>query len=75
MYLLISIVLSTIIYFIIFTLVDSVVIVIISLGVFVGCLIRAIFLLTDIKNRISKIVPKTDSIQGAIDSYVEEKNN
>lgn len=71
MYLLLSIVLSTILCFILFMIGPPQIIGVIAFGIVLGCLFRGIYLLNDIGKRLSKI----DKGKDALDRYLEEKEN
>lgn len=46
---------------------------IIGFGIVVGFLFRGLYLLNDLSNRLSKIVPKSDKVKDAYDNYLKEK--
>ncbi|WP_042150166.1 hypothetical protein [Paucisalibacillus sp. EB02] len=73
MYLLISIILSTLLGFILLMMGGPIVGGIIAFGIVVGCIFRGLYLLSDIQKRISTIAPKEDKVQKAFKEYIEEK--
>jgi hypothetical protein len=73
MYLLLLIILSTIVgYFLL--LLGPLIGGIIAFGIIVGCLLRGLYLLEDIRGRISKASPKPNKVETAYNNYLEEKN-
>lgn len=73
MYLLLSIVLSTILGLVLFWF-DSFIVRIIAFGIITGCLFRGIYLLNDIHRRISAITPNKDKVQEVYQKYLKEHN-
>jgi hypothetical protein len=72
MYLLLLIVLSTIIGYFLFLL-GPLIGGIIAFGIIVGCLLRGLYLLEDIRRRMSKTSPKPNKVEMAYNNYLEEK--
>lgn len=72
MYLLLLIVLSTIIGYLLFLL-GPLIGGIIAFGIIVGCLFRGLYLLEDIRGRMSKTSPKPNKVETAYNNYLEEK--
>ncbi|TMU85217.1 hypothetical protein FGG79_15185 [Bacillus sp. BHET2] len=71
MYLLISIILSSILGFLLWM--TGPLGGIVAFGIVVGCIFRGLYLLNDIHTRISSISPKEDKAQKAYREYLEEK--
>ena len=46
---------------------------IIAFGIIVGCLLRGLYLLKDMSQRISKPAPKPDKVETAYNNYLKEK--
>lgn len=46
---------------------------VIAFAIIVGCLLRGIYLLNDLHQRISKIAPKKDKVKDAYEDYMKEK--
>ncbi|MDQ0298086.1 hypothetical protein J2S78_000494 [Salibacterium salarium] len=73
MYLLLSIVLSSMLGWILLMM-GPLVGGMIAFGIVVGCLGRGMYLLTDIHKRLSTISPHKDKVQEAYDNYLKERN-
>ncbi|MBM6617861.1 hypothetical protein [Bacillus suaedaesalsae] len=72
MYLFLSIILATVLAYILW-IVDPFVAGIVGFGIVVGCIFRGLYLLNDLHKRISKFVPKEDKAQEVYNKYLEEK--
>ncbi|MGK9185470.1 hypothetical protein KXS12_24945 [Priestia filamentosa] len=72
MYLLLLIVLSTIIGYFLFLL-GPLIGGIIAFGIIVGCLLRGLYSLEDIRRRMLKMSPKPNKVEMAYNNYLEEK--
>ncbi|AKO93067.1 hypothetical protein BEH_13860 [Priestia filamentosa] len=72
MYLLLLIILSTIVGYLLFLL-DPLIGGIIAFGIIVGCLLRGLYLLEDIRKIISKTVPTPNKAETAYNNYLKEK--
>ncbi|MDT3763558.1 hypothetical protein [Priestia filamentosa] len=73
MYLLLCIILSTIVGYLLFLL-GPLLGGIIAFGIIVGCLLRALYLLKDISQSISKTSPKPNKVETAYNNYIKEKD-
>ncbi|SMF76150.1 hypothetical protein SAMN06296056_1214 [Priestia filamentosa] len=73
LYLLLLIVLSTIVGYLLF-LFGPLIGGIIAFGIIVGCLLRGLYLLEDIRGRMSKTSPKLNKVETAYNNYLKEKN-
>ncbi len=73
MYLILSVVLSTILGFVLLMM-GPIVGGIIAFGIIIGCIFRGMYLLNDIHNRISTILPKKDKVQEAYDNHLKEQH-
>ncbi|MFP7486236.1 hypothetical protein SFC65_18920 [Priestia filamentosa] len=74
MYLLLLIILSTIVGYLLFLL-GPLIGGIIAFGIIVGCLLRVLYLLKDISQRISQTTPKLNKVETAYNNYLKEKDN
>ncbi len=45
----------------------------IAAGVIIGCLFRGIYLLNRINKKLSKLIPEPDKAQAALDNYLNER--
>ncbi|MDQ0227941.1 hypothetical protein [Metabacillus niabensis] len=72
MYLLLSILLSTVLGFVLLML-GPLYGGLIAFGIVLGCIFKGLYLLNDIHSRISKILPKGDRVQEVYKKYLEEK--
>ncbi|RSL35240.1 hypothetical protein D7Z54_01335 [Salibacterium salarium] len=73
MYLLLSIVLSSILGWVLLMM-GPLVGGFIAFGIVVGCLFRGLYLLIDIHKKLSTISPNKDKVQEAYDNYLKERN-
>lgn len=74
MYLILSIVLATILGYLLLMM-GPLVGGCIAFGIVVGCLFRGLYLLNDISKRFSKVSPKPDKVKDAYEKYLKEKEN
>lgn len=72
-YLLLSIILSTVLGCIILMM-GPIVGGIVAFGIIVGCIFRGLYLLSDIHKRISNLSPEEDKVQKAYKEYLQEKS-
>ncbi|MGG0386189.1 hypothetical protein ABEY69_24610 [Priestia filamentosa] len=72
MHLLLFIILSTIVGYLLLLL-GPLIGGIIAFGIIVGCLLRGLYLLGDIKQRISQTSPKPNKVETAYNNYLKEK--
>ena len=49
--------------------------IIIGFGIVVGILFRALYLITDIQKRLSKVTQKPDKVKDALEDYLNERKN
>lgn len=73
MYLLISIILSSVLGLVLMMM-GPLVGGIVAFGIVVGCIFRGLYLINDIHKRISKIYPKEDKSQKALREYLEGRD-
>jgi large-conductance mechanosensitive channel len=73
MYLLLSIVLSTILGFVLFWF-DPFIARLIAFGIIAGCIFRGLYLLNDIHRRITAITPNQDKVQEVYQKYLKEQD-
>lgn len=73
MYLLLSILAFGILGTALFIMFDLLIAGIIVISVLGGCMIRALYLLTDIHKKISKLVPKQSKAEEVYENYLKEK--
>ncbi|MFD1739480.1 hypothetical protein ACFSCX_23645 [Bacillus salitolerans] len=72
MYLLLSIILSTLLGYLLIV-IHPLVGGVIAFGIIAGVLFRGLYLLNSINNRLVKSYPKTDKVQDAYEQYLSEK--
>lgn len=72
-YLLLSIVLSTILGFVLLTM-GPLIGGVIAFGIVVGCIFRGLYLLNDLHKSILSISPKKDKVQQAYENYLKERD-
>lgn len=73
MYLFLSIILATILGYILLMM-GPLVGGLIAFGIVVGCLFRGMYLLSDIHKKLDMIIPKQDRVDQAIAHYMKEKD-
>ncbi|HYK75212.1 MAG TPA: hypothetical protein VEV44_19115 [Pseudoneobacillus sp.] len=73
MYLLVSIILSTILGYLLL-LMGPIVGGFIAFGIVAGCLFRGLYLLNDISKRLEIVAPKTDKVKNVYLDYLNEKD-
>ena len=74
MYLILSIVLATILGYLLLMM-GPLVGGFIAFGIVVGCLFRGLYLLNDISKRFKKLSPKSDKVKDDYEEYLKEKEN
>lgn len=72
-YLVLSIVLSSILGFVLL-MIEPIFGGIIAFGIVLGCIVRGLYLINDLHKRISEKYPKEDKSQKALRDYLEERN-
>ncbi|MBB2482659.1 hypothetical protein H5P36_21045 [Bacillus sp. APMAM] len=74
MYLIFSIVLATILGYLLFML-GPIFAGFIAFGIVAGCLFRGLYLLNNISKKLSNVAPESDKVKEVYEAYLKEKEN